>query len=158
MSIRTRIAAGASSIALVAGLTAAGIGAADAAPSSERGFPMTRCIGLSPNIIDYPFDVTGVTVSQYDGFTQIRTGFFSWWLGVGYDSVARLDWQHLDNKKRGTLFTNASARPPAAGVLGFNFPRNEPGKGRVKITLSAVNRNALWAIPATSCTGTVVIP
>ncbi|MCZ4558390.1 hypothetical protein O4215_22765 [Rhodococcus maanshanensis] len=35
------------------------------------------------------------------------------------------------------------------------YLRLNSGPGDVEITRSAVNRNALWSIPTTSCTGTV---
>lgn len=37
------------------------------------------------------------------------------------------------------------------------FTPGEAGRGAVKISLRSVNRNALWPIPATSCSGTLVL-
>lgn len=46
----------------------------------------------------------------------------------------------------------AALQPPCS------VSRNSFGPGAVTLTLSTVNRNALWAIPARSCSGTVVAP
>ncbi|GAC66847.1 hypothetical protein [Gordonia soli] len=127
------------------------------APSTSRGFPINNCFGLSPNIVDVPYAPSQVVVGQYDGWTNVMVTYGSLWLLTGYDSVARFDWRHLDNGKRGTFVSNSNVRPPNTGVHGFTWPRNQPGKGRVEVTLSTVNRNALWEIPATTCKGTIVI-
>lgn len=157
--IRTTVAASATAAALTIGtLTGLTHGAGDASAQYNRPFPLSNCFGLSPNIVDVPFMPPGVNVSEYGGFTTVTATFSSLWLGVGYDSHAKLTWQHLGNGKRGTLHSSAVTRPPNTGVLGFNFPKNQPGKGRVKVTLSAVNSNALWSIPAQSCSGVIEVP
>ncbi|MFT4397918.1 hypothetical protein ACLTEW_23615 [Gordonia lacunae] len=157
-SVRFRIATGAAALAFAASLLVGAAGPASAAPSSDRSFPISNCFGISPNIVDTPFMPRGVSVGHYDGWTTVMVTYSSLWLGVGYDSVARFDWRHLSNGKRGTFISSTSTRPPNTGTHGFSWPRYQPGKGRVELTLSAVNRNALWAIPTTTCKAVIEVP
>lgn len=155
---RARVAAGLLAVGLTTGvLGATGAAEAQAAPSTTRGFPLTQCFGLSPNVVDTPWMPRNVAVEQYDGYTTVLTTYSSVWLFIGYESVARLDWQQLSTGNRGTLFSTSRTSPPNTGVNGFNFPRHRAPKGKVRVTLSAVNRNALWAIPSNSCTGVIEI-
>ncbi|MFW0796657.1 hypothetical protein AAFP30_22825 [Gordonia sp. CPCC 205515] len=99
-----------------------------------------------------------MTVGRYGGFTTVYTGYNSLWLGIGYDSAARFDWHNLNTGKRGVQFSNTATRPPNAGTHGFSIPDRTIGNGRVQITLSTFNRNALWAIPAQTCSTTITLP
>ncbi|MDL9946900.1 hypothetical protein QSJ19_15150 [Gordonia sp. ABSL11-1] len=155
---RLRFATAVTALALAAGSLVGTAGAASAAPASERSFPINNCFGVSPNIVDTPFMPRGVIVGHYDGWTNVMVTYSSLWLGVGYDSVARFDWRHLDNGKRGTFISSTATRPPNTGTHGFTWPRYQPGKGRVELTLSAVNRNALWSIPTNTCKTVIVVP
>jgi len=156
--IRTTTACMAAAAIVAGGATGLVHGAGTASADYNRSFPLSQCFGLSPNIIDVPFAPPGINVTQYDGFTTLLVTFSSVWLGVGYVSDATLTWKHLDNGKHGTMRSHGVAKPPNTGTLGFGFPRNEPGKGRVELTLSAVNSNGLWSIPTNSCTATINIP
>ena len=152
-SLRARLGVAATAIAIGAGAltaTATGAGTANAAGT----YPLNGCIGLSPNIVDQPYMPTRALVSDYDGRTYITTEYSSLWLFVGYDSTARLDWHNLSTGKRGSLFSNGSpAEWRVGGTHNFAIATRTIGPGRVKITLNSVNRNALWSIPAASCSG-----
>ncbi|MBY4575354.1 hypothetical protein ACN94_17470 [Gordonia paraffinivorans] len=150
-----RLAAVALSVAAAAGLGLAGAGHAGAAPSRE--YPLSTCVGLSPNVADIPFLARRAIVSTYGGNAYIATDFPSLFPG-GYQSTARLDWHNTATKKRGSKVSNTRVNPPYQGVHYFVIPLNQIGRGTVNVTFSAVNRNALWAIPSTSCTGTIHIP
>ncbi|MBD0861793.1 hypothetical protein IA539_11300 [Gordonia sp. zg691] len=152
----TRLASAAIALATAAVLGVAGTGTGDAAPVS-REFPLSNCVGLSPNVVDVPFLARRTIVSTYGGNAYIAVDFPSYFPG-GYQSAARLDWRNPGTGKRGTKISNVRVNPPYQGVHYFVLPQKQIGKGRVDVTFSAVNRNALWAIPSTSCTGTIVVP
>ncbi|MDS1114535.1 hypothetical protein RD149_12235 [Gordonia westfalica] len=149
----TRSAAAALSIAAAAGLGLAGTGQAEA----SREFPVSNCIGPSPNIVDLPFMVRRAIVGTYAGNAYIAADFPSYFPG-GYQSSLRMDWHNPSTGKRGSKISNTQVRPPYQGVHNFVIPVNQIGKGRVNVTFGAVNRNALWSVPSTSCSGTIVIP
>lgn len=151
----TRIAAAAVATAAAAAALVAGAGTAEAA---TKEYPLHDCINVSPNIVDMPYMPSRVIISEYAGTTYMQVDYSSLWIGVGYDSVARLDWHNLKTNKRGTLVDHSVVRPPNTGVHNFTIKRSTFGPGKVNVTLSTVNRNALWAIPARSCSGTVVAP
>ncbi|AZG46944.1 hypothetical protein [Gordonia insulae] len=127
-------------------------GQAAAAPSAE--YPLTNCIGPSPNIVDLPYNPTRIIVSDYAGTTWLTTEFSSLW---GYRSAVRLDLQNLATGKRVTKLSDRAVSPPYVGTHQISLPTSQIGKGRVKATLSSVNRNALWAIPATTCSGVIQV-
>lgn len=152
---RTRLAAVAAALGIAATGLLSGTGSAEAATIA---YPLNDCINISPNIVDLPYAPTRAMVSEYAGTTYIQIDYSSLWLGIGYDSVARLDWHNLKTNKRGTLIDHSVVRPPNTGVHNFTVPRDSFGPGQVRLTLSTVNRNALWSIPARSCGGTVTAP
>ncbi len=154
-SVRARAAAAAVALTTVAASLMAGAGDAGAA---TKVYPLHDCINISPNIVDLPYMPTRAMVSEYANTTYIQIDYSSYWLGIGYDSAARLDWHNLKTGKKGTLVDNSRVRPPYPGVHNFSINRGAFGPGEVKLTLSSVNRNALWAIPARSCSGTVIAP
>ncbi|MXP21938.1 hypothetical protein GIY30_11315 [Gordonia sp. HNM0687] len=129
--------------------------AADAAAATEHR--LTQCIGLSPNIVDIPFLPNRAIVAQYAGKTYIAVDFTSYWIGVGYRSDARLDWHNLRTGKHGVLRSTTHISPPYQGVHNFVIDTAAIGRGNVAITLGATNSNALWSIPAISCSGTIVV-
>ncbi|WP_238422233.1 hypothetical protein [Gordonia sp. 'Campus'] len=150
----TRLAAAAVALAAAAGL---GVAATGEAGAVTREFPLSNCVGVSPNIVDVPFLARRAIVSTYAGNAYIASDFTSYFPG-GYQSTARLDWRNLSTGKRGTKLSNVRVNPPYQGVHYFVIPVGEIGRGRVAVNFSAVNRNALWSIPSTSCGGTVVVP
>lgn len=156
-SLRHRVAAAAAAVAItgagVVGLTTAAAG--EAAAATE--YRMTQCLGLSPNIVDVPFMPSRAIVAQYGGKTYIAVDFTSYWIGVGYRSDARLDWHNTRTNKRGVLRSTTHISPPYQGVHNFVINTSAIGTGRVNITLNATNSNALWAIPAIACNGSIVI-
>ncbi|EGD55438.1 hypothetical protein [Gordonia neofelifaecis] len=154
-TLRSRLTAAAVAVGAVAASVVAGIGHADAV---TKEYPLHDCINISPNIVDLPYMPTRVFVSDYAGTTYMQITYGSYWIGVGYDSVARLDWTNLTTNRKGTLIDKSWVRPPNTGVHNFTLPSRDFGPGKVKLTLSTVNRNALWAIPARSCGGVVVAP
>ena len=149
--LRRRMGIAATVLAVsTAAVTTAGTGDADAGP--VRTYPLSGCIGLSPNIIDRPYMPTQLIVDQSEGYTYLTVYFNSMWLLVGYDSTARLDWHNLSTNKKGSQFSGGSKMVWGLdGTHSFAFRTRTIGTGRVKITLNSVNRNALWAIPALSC-------
>ncbi|MFW0796659.1 hypothetical protein AAFP30_22835 [Gordonia sp. CPCC 205515] len=158
-SIRRHLIGLTAATAIAAGtLAAATAGTAGAAPTGDRVYPLSSCFGLSPNIVDTPYNPTRAMVSQYDGTTYIATEYSSLWLGVGYSSSARLNWHNLRTNKRGTIVSNTSVKPPYSGIHYFTAPTRTIGPGPVRVTLSSVNRNALWAIPAQTCSATISVP
>ncbi|MGV9713887.1 hypothetical protein ACWDTI_24880 [Gordonia sp. NPDC003424] len=158
-SIRRHLYGLTAAAAIVAGtLAGATAGSAGAAPTGDRVYPLSSCFGLSPNIVDTPYNPTRALVSQYDGNTYIATEYSSLWLGVGYSSSARLDWHNLRTGKRGSIVSNTRTQPPYSGIHYFVAPTRRLGPGPVRITLSTVNRNALWSIPAQTCSGTITVP
>ncbi|WP_161893559.1 hypothetical protein [Gordonia spumicola] len=155
MSIRTRLAAGAVAAAGVLALVAAPAGDAGAATKS---YPLGDCTNLSPNVVDLPYQPNRVFVSEYAGTTYLQITYSSAWMLVGYSSHARLDWKNLTTGRHGVLVDNSVVRPPNTGVHNFTVKRSTFGPGKVKLTLTTTNRNAVWAVPARSCTSTVVAP
>ncbi|GAA3708080.1 hypothetical protein [Gordonia hankookensis] len=127
-------------------------GQAAAAPSAA--YPLSSCIGVSPNIADLPYNPTRIIVSDYAGTTWLTTEFSSLW---GYRSTVRLDLQNLATGKRATKLSDRTVYPPYVGTHQIALPTSQIGKGKVKATLSSVNRNALWVIPATTCRGVIQV-
>ena len=152
--IRTRIAAATIAAMGVVGVAAA-TGTGDAA--ADGAYPLNNCIGLSPNIVDAPYWPTRAIVAQYAGKTYITTEFSSYWFGVGYESTARLDWRNLQTGQRGSMTNRSAVKPPYTGTHVFTIPTNRIGKGRVQVTLSTVNRNAVWALPTPTCGGVITV-
>ncbi|MGB6245857.1 hypothetical protein [Gordonia sp. (in: high G+C Gram-positive bacteria)] len=153
---RTRLAA----LVVAAAATASAFTSVTAgqARADAREFPLHGCANISPNIVDLPYLPSRAIVSDYAGTTYLQIDYGSLWIGVGYDSVARLSWHNLQTGRHGTLVDHSRVRPPNTGVHNFSLPTAEFGPGKVKLTLSTVNRNALWSIPARTCGGTVVAP
>ncbi|MFW0796658.1 hypothetical protein AAFP30_22830 [Gordonia sp. CPCC 205515] len=122
--------------------------------SAETAVPLERCWGISPNIIDQPYSTARLFVSP-TGRGQVTAAvrdISSFWIPTGgYQSTGRLDWHNLSNGRKGTAINTA---PIGLYVGGPTFRLNT-GPGTVRVTLSAVNRNALWSIPTTSCSGTM---
>ncbi|ATD69560.1 MULTISPECIES: hypothetical protein [Gordonia] len=149
----TRLAAAALALAAAAGLGLSGTGEA----AASREFPVSTCIGPSPNVIDLPFMVRRAIVDTYAGNAYIAADFPSYFPG-GYQSSLRMDWHNQSTGKRGSKLSNTRVRPPYQGVHYFVIPVSQIGRGRVDVTFSAVNSNALWSVPSTSCRGTIVVP
>ncbi|MFC3243017.1 hypothetical protein ACFOJ6_12390 [Gordonia humi] len=124
----------------------------------RRSTLLRDCINISPNIVDLPYLPHRAIVSEYAGTTYIQIDYGSLWVGVGYDSTARLDWRNLNTGRSGTMVDHSRVRPPNTGVHNYSLPRTTFGPGKVKLTLTTTNSNALWSIPARSCSGTVVAP
>ncbi|WAC54088.1 hypothetical protein [Gordonia sp. SL306] len=142
-------------IALLAAITAIGLGAvAPTTASAETVVPLDRCWGVSPNIVDQPFSTARLFVSPNGRgrvIAAVRDVSSFWTPTGGYQSAGRLDWHNLSTGKKGVALNTAQIR---LFVGGPTF-RLDTGPGTVRVTFSAVNRNALWAIPSTSCSGTM---
>ncbi|MGW0039209.1 hypothetical protein [Gordonia sp. NPDC003376] len=150
-TIRRLTTAGVAAAITATGLIGAGaLGSGTA--SAETVAPLDRCWGVSPNIVDQPYSTARLFVSQNGPgrVTAAVRDISSFW-GGGYESVGRLDWHNLRTGTRGTA---VDAAPIRLYVGGPTFHLNT-GSGPVRVTLSAVNRNALWAIPTTACSGTL---
>ena len=154
-TIRRRLAA----ITLALAATAASVTTPGAANADEsKTYPLNDCINISPNIVDVPYMPRRVIVSKYEADTYLLIDYTSYWIGVGYDSAARLDWKNLTTGQKGTTFQRGHISPPYQGTHQFRIPTAKLGPGKVKLTLSTVNSNALWSIPARSCSGVIVTP
>ncbi|QKT08583.1 hypothetical protein HUN08_16280 [Gordonia sp. X0973] len=152
-SIRTRIGAAALAVGTAAAAVAVGSGAANAA----RVYPLTNCTAPSPNIVDLPYNPTRVIVSEYAGNTYLTTEFNSLWVGVGYHSRMRLDFRNLHTGQRGMRISNRNVSPPYTGTHQITIPTRQLGRGPVRLVLTAVNSNALWSIPAPTCSTVISV-
>jgi hypothetical protein len=147
---RTRLAGALLAATAAIGLATAGTGTA----SAETVVPLERCWGVSPNIVDQPFSTARLFVSpEGRGRVVARVrDVSSFWIPTGgYQSVGRLDWHNLTTGRKGTS-VNAASIGLYVGGPTFHLTT---GPGTVRVTFSAVNRNALWAIPSTACGGTM---
>lgn len=145
---------------VAAGTVAAGMtfGGTGSAAAQSEVVPLDRCWGISPNIVDQPFSFARLFVDQHGGgeVTAAIQDVSSLWglaMPVGYESVGRLDWHNTDDDTEGTVHDTAEIRWNVGGPT-FDF---DPGEGTVNVTVSAVNRNALWEIPSTACSGTIEV-
>lgn len=149
--------AAAALFALAATIGIGTIGAGQA--SAETIVPMNRCWGVSPYIVDQPFSTARLFVyptgpGRVDAAVRdISTNWAIFSRDLSYDSIGRLDWRNRNNGRTGTIFDTARI---GAYVSGPTFDLNS-GAGTVDFTFSAVNRNALWAIPSTACSGTMQV-
>lgn len=146
--------------ALFALATTIGIGTIGAGQASaETLVPMNRCWGLSPNIIDQPFSTARLFVyptgpGRVDAAVlDVSTPWGALIRNGGYDSAGRLDWRNRSTGRAGTAFDNDRIDGFCGGP---RFDLNT-GAGTIDFTFSAVNSNALWAIPTTSCSGTMQV-
>ncbi|MFT3901214.1 MAG: hypothetical protein QM728_13355 [Gordonia sp. (in: high G+C Gram-positive bacteria)] len=146
-----RLGAGAAAAAVALGVVGAGPAAAD------RVYPLTNCTAMSPNVVDLPYSPTRVIVSEYAGKTYLTTEFNSVWLGVGYTSRMRLDYRNLRTGQRGVRFSTRHVSPPYTGTHQIVIATSSLGRGPVRLVLNATNSNALWSIPAPTCTSTIVV-
>jgi hypothetical protein len=140
------------------GLATGAVGlAGTGAASAETVVPMSRCWGISPNIVDQPFSTARLFVSPSGpgrvtaAVRDVSTPYAYFVPGAQYDSVGRLDWRNVTTGRTGTAFSTARI----TGYVGGPTFDLTTGAGEVRFTFSAVNRNALWSIPTTSCTGTM---
>ncbi|TJZ78349.1 hypothetical protein FCG67_09870 [Rhodococcus oryzae] len=146
-----RLATTAAVSAGIAGGLVAGAGSAAAAETQV--VPMSTCFGLSPYIVDQPYIASRAFFNQDGpgtGNLTLADVSSLWFFAPPYLSDTRLDWHNKTTGARGTLTATTPIGMGSAVYLRLNS-----GPGDVEITRSAVNRNALWSIPTTSCTGTV---
>lgn len=129
-----------------------GTGQAAAAPSAA--YPLSNCMGMSPNVVDLPYNPTRIIVADYAGRTYLTTEFSSLW---GYQSRVRLDLRNLSTGRHIVKISDRRVSPPYVGTHQINFPTSQIGRGRVKAVLTSVNSNALWAVPTPTCSGVIVI-
>ncbi|WP_062394934.1 hypothetical protein [Gordonia phthalatica] len=138
----TRIAA---TVAGVGALAAVGVpGAAEARPVSSQ-YVAQHCIGLSPNVVDIPYN-GGVRVDQ-DGPGK----FAAFWGSAslfGYTTDGTLNWHNLRTGQKGrvpvTIAHNLSGNSYVAEV--------DSGAGPVRITTTGLNRGLL-TFGAPRCSG-----
>jgi hypothetical protein len=149
--------AAAAMIALAATIGVGALGAGQAA--AETVVPMERCWGVSPNVVDQPFSTARLFVTSTGpgrvnaAIRDVSTPWAFFIPGAGYESVGRLDWRNVNTGGTGTAFDSAHI---GSYVSGPEFSL-DTGPGTVTFTVSAVNRNALWAIPSTACSGTMQV-
>ncbi|HEY5853723.1 MAG TPA: hypothetical protein VIW24_06625 [Aldersonia sp.] len=139
---------------VAAAIAAAGFASAGTA-AAEVEVPMTRCLGLSPYIIDQPYAPARMWLWQNGpGHANLAVHDVAslWFLNGGYRTEARLDWRNLDSGAGGTEYAVGNVGYPGGGAARFDF---YPGSGNLEVTLSAYNSHALWGFPTTTCTGTV---
>lgn len=148
--------AGAALFALAATVGIGTMGAGQA--SAETVVPMSDCWGVSPYIVDQPFHTARLFVyptgpGKVDAAVRDISTNWAIFSDFSYDSVGRLDWRNRTTGASGTAYDTARI---GAYVSGPTFNLNT-GTGAVDFTFSAVNRHALWAIPTTSCSGTMQV-
>ena len=154
-TIRTRLTTGLAAAAIAASSFAA-LSVGSGTAHAETVAPLERCWGISPNIVDQPYSTARLFVSRTGPgrvTAAVRDISSFWTFSGGYESVGRLDWHNLTNNRKGTAFNTAKI---GLYVGGPTFAL-DTGPGKVRVTLSAVNRNALWAIPTTACSGTITV-
>lgn len=154
-TIRTRLTTGLAAAAIAASSLAA-LSVSPGTAHAEAVAPLDRCWGISPNIIDQPYSTARLFVSGAGPgkvTAAVRDVSTFWIFSGGYESAGRLDWHNLTTNRKGTAFDTAKI---GLYVGGPTFKLNT-GPGRVRVTLSAVNRNALWTIPSTACSGTLTV-
>ncbi|GAB18295.1 hypothetical protein GOEFS_050_00730 [Gordonia effusa NBRC 100432] len=117
-------------------------------------YDMSKCIGLSPNVVDLPYQPIGIYVTHRGATTGIATKWDSY---LGYHSDARIDLRNLKTGKRFTWRFPHQVTQPYNGSQYREIPTSKIGKGRVQLTLNSVNRNALWALPAPTCSTVITI-
>ncbi|MFD4467887.1 hypothetical protein ACFWPA_06300 [Rhodococcus sp. NPDC058505] len=156
MSLR-RVTGIAAATLAAAGLAVAGAGTA----SAETEVPMTRCLGLSPYIVDQPYAPARLFLTQSlpnegsgKGTLRLHDVASLWFFAGGYQSDVRLDWRNVDNGKTGTLTDTATVGTPGGDSAKFFL---DAGPGKYDLTMSAYNKHALWGMPTTSCTGSVTL-
>ncbi|MFC9894247.1 hypothetical protein ACFVMC_11190 [Nocardia sp. NPDC127579] len=145
----------------VFGLAGAALAApADAAPIATQRVDGVQCLGLSPNIVDLPYD--GGFLVQTDTNAPGRIAYLN--VGgigspirsvFGYVTEATVSWQNLDTGAAGAV--TRSYRQGIATENGMQFSGLDTGAGRVRVTVSGVNRGPLLSLPAPACTGEVTI-
>jgi hypothetical protein len=135
-------------------------GPAGAAPIATQRVEGMQCVGLSPNIVDLPYD--GAFLVQTDTNAPGQIAYLN--VGgigspirsiFGYVTEATVSWQNLDTGAAGAV--TRFYRQGIAAENGTQFGRIDTGAGRVRITVSGVNRGALMSLPAPACTGEVTI-
>lgn len=141
--------------AAAAGLAVAGAGTA----AAETEVPMTRCLGLSPYVVDQPFAPARLFLTQSlpgegpgKGTLRLHDASSLWFFAGGYQSDVRLDWRNVDNGHAGTATDTRAVAYPGGDTASFFL---DAGPGTYELTMSAYNHHALWGFPTTSCTGTV---
>lgn len=149
-------------LAVLAGLAAsvvglgAGVGTADAStytqlPDGNYQLSTNWCRGISPNIIDNPYGGS-ITVTQ---FTRLGPGKAdvgiaatqSFW---GYANHMDIRWTNLRTHRTGVLRGTQQTTAAAGGSMKW-FRNVSFGTGPVRIELRPSNQNALWTLPATTC-------
>lgn len=153
----TPLKTAAAALAVTGALATSLLGGVAPATAASAAYPLANCMGLSPNIADLPYNPTRAIVADYAGTTYITTEFSSLWVGVGYQSVARLDLRNLANGRHVVKTSNRRVSPPYVGTHVFTLPTSQIGTGRVKAVLSTVNNNGLWSIPTPTCSGIITV-
>ncbi|GAC69588.1 hypothetical protein [Gordonia soli] len=129
-------------------MTEAGPSSADSYHTSQ--YVAQHCIGLSPNIIDFP-DRGGLTITADGlGLAGVVWGNVSIW---GYHTDGTVRWKNLRTGAAGEVV----ARFERGGGGGGFATSIHTGSGPVRFTTTAVNRGALLTLPAPTCTGTATI-
>ncbi|WP_040792672.1 hypothetical protein [Nocardia paucivorans] len=150
MRIRRAMAA----IALAASAT--GLVTAVAAPAQAETryqYVAMNCYGVSPNILDLPYNGGGnvVTRTEVPGVFTFLSDSKSIF---GYTTDARVEWRNLDNGRSGVH--QIGYRHALDDTSGYQLYEVNSGPGRVQITVSAVN-HGLLTLPAPVCSGEVTV-
>lgn len=137
----------------LAGLAAATAVAAPAQAWSRSQYVAMNCYGVSPNLIDLPYNGGGSVVTSTDTpgvftFTSNSRSVF------GYTTDAQVEWRNLDNGRTGVH--QVGYRHGMKETDGYQLYQVNSGPGRVRITISAVN-HGLLALPAPVCSGEITV-
>ncbi len=122
----------------------------DKRPDFSSQYSTTPCRTVNPNIIDMPLSAW-LNVDQrlpaQRGRIDVRVivSATAW----GYDSHLTLGWRNLSSHKSGARRSVIHVRNGGSLQPGTHFRDLTTGPGRVRLTVTARNANALWMIPIT---------
>lgn len=122
----------------------------DKRPDFSSQYSTTPCRTVNPNIIDMPFSAW-LNVDQrlpaQRGRIDVRVivSTTAW----GYGSHLTLGWRNLSSHKSGARRSVIHVRNGGSLQPDTHFRDLTTGPGRVRLTVTARNANALWMIPIT---------
>ncbi|WP_157224272.1 hypothetical protein [Nocardia paucivorans] len=140
-------------IGLAVGATTAMAAPARAETMARSQYVAMDCYGVSPNLVDLPYNGGGSVVTRTDApglftFTSNSRSVF------GYTTDARIEWRNLDNGRTGVH--RVGYRHGLKETDGYQLYEVNSGPGRVRLTISAVN-HGLLALPAPVCSGDITV-
>lgn len=132
-----------------------------AAPAAHADTPVRtqlvamNCVGLSPNIVDLPYNggVRVQTRTSEPGEITVIGGSTS---ATRYYTDATITIRNDTAHTSGTITRRYLHTPGGSAAGGYTIPNVYTGPGRVSITITAVN-HGLLTIAGPTCRGTVTV-